>query len=59
MGIDRRHIIAVTMPCFGTSERTHDNALSLMDELGVSTREIDIAQACLLHMKDIGLLLGC
>ena len=43
------------MPCFGTSERTHDNALSLMDELGVSTREIDIAQACLLHMKDIRL----
>lgn len=55
MGIDRKHVIAVTMPCFGTSERTHDNALSLMDELGVSTREIDIAQACLLHMKDIGL----
>ena len=55
MGIDRKHIIAVTMPWFGTAERTHDNALSLMDELGVSTREIDIAQACLLHMKDIGL----
>lgn len=55
IGIDRKGIIAVTMPCFGTSERTHSNALSLMEELGVSLREIDIAAACELHFKDLGL----
>ncbi len=55
MGLDRKGIIAVTMPCFGTSRRTHDNANSLMSELGVTFRDIDIAAACLQHMKDIGL----
>ena len=55
LGLDRKGIIAVTMPCFGTSQRTHDNANSLMAELGVTFRDIDIAQACLQHMKDIGL----
>ena len=55
MGLARENIIAVTMPCFGTSERTYNNANSLMTELGVTLRDIDIAQACLQHMKDIGL----
>ena len=55
LGLDRKGIIAVTMPCFGTSERTYNNALDLMQELGVSIRDIDIAAACTLHFKDLGL----
>ena len=51
----REGIIAVTMPCFGTSERTHDNAEALMRSLKVSIREINISNACLQHMEDIGI----
>jgi len=54
LGIERKGILAVTMPCFGTSNRTHDNANSLMKELGVSCKEIDIAHAVKVHLKDIG-----
>lgn len=55
IGLPRHNIIAVTMPCFGTSERTYNNANDLMKELGVTLRDIDIANACTLHMQDIGL----
>ncbi len=48
------NIIAVTMPCFGTSERTRNNAQSLCSELGVSLREIDIHDSVEQHFKDIG-----
>lgn len=54
LGIDRKNIVAVTMPCFGTSKRTHSNALELMDKLGVQAREINIARSVELHLQDIG-----
>ncbi|MEG1894094.1 MAG: NAD(+) synthase [Clostridia bacterium] len=53
-GRDKRDILAVTMPCFGTSERTHTNAKTLCDELGVSFMEINIAKSVLQHLEDIG-----
>ena len=49
----RKGIVGVTMPGFGTSDRTHDNALSLMRYLGVTIREISIRDACIQHFKDI------
>ena len=52
--LDPKGIIAITMPGFGTSKRTHGNAGILMSELGVTAREIDITQACRKHLKDIG-----
>ena len=53
---DKPHsdIIAITMPGFGTSERTHTNAHKLMQSLGVTIMEIPIKEACLQHFKDIG-----
>lgn len=48
------NIIAVTMPGFGTTDRTYNNALVLMREFGVTVREISIRDACLQHFKDIG-----
>ncbi|MDF2948972.1 MAG: nadE [Sedimentibacter sp.] len=48
------NIIAVTMPGFGTTSRTYNNALTLMRELGVTTREISIKESVLQHFKDIG-----
>ena len=53
LGRDRRDIIAITMPGFGTSDRTYNNALTLMETLGVTMREISIKEACLLHLSDI------
>lgn len=55
LGIDRKGIVAVTMPGFGTTGRTYSNALTLMRELGVTIREIPIRDACELHFRDIGL----
>lgn len=46
-------IIAVTMPGFGTTSRTYNNALTLMKELGVTIKEISIKEACIQHFKDI------
>lgn len=51
---DRREIIAVTMPCFGTTRRTRSNAEKLAVALGVSFREIDITESVRQHFKDIG-----
>lgn len=48
------NIIAVTMPGFGTSDRTYKNAQVLMKELGVTQREVSIKDACIQHFKDIG-----
>jgi NAD+ synthase (glutamine-hydrolysing) len=50
-----KDIIAITLPAFGTSKRTHDNALRLSEELGVTFEEINIKQSVLEHFKDIGL----
>ena len=48
------NIISVIMPGFGTSDRTYKNAHKMIDELGVSLREISIKDACIQHYKDIG-----
>lgn len=58
LSLDRRGILAVTMPGFGTSTRTYENALMLMRLLGVSSREISIRKACEQHFADIGLTEG-
>ena len=52
--LDRRGIIGVTMPGFGTTDRTHSNAVSLMQSLGVTQREISIAASVERHFHDIG-----
>ena len=54
LGLDRRGIIGITMPGFGTTDRTHDNAVKLMQQLGVTIREISIAKAVTQHFMDIG-----
>ncbi|MBO7263906.1 MAG: NAD(+) synthase [Alistipes sp.] len=55
LGLDRKGIIGVTMPGFGTTDRTYQNALSMIKELGCTLREIPIKDACIQHFKDIGL----
>ena len=50
----RTDILAVTMPCFGTTERTRSNAQALCEELGVSFRQVDITAAVRQHFADIG-----
>lgn len=54
MGLERSGIIAVTMPCFGTTDRTYQNALELVHELGAELREIRINDAVIRHFCDIG-----
>lgn len=51
---ERKDILAVTMPCFGTTKKTKDNALRLMHELGVTCRTVPIGDAVMQHFKDIG-----
>lgn len=53
LGIDRTHVIGVTMPGFGTTDRTYQNALTLMRSLGITMKEIPIRDAVLQHFKDI------
>lgn len=53
LGLSREGILGITMPGFGTTDRTYNNAINLMKELGVSIREIDIKAACIQHFKDI------
>lgn len=54
LSLPRTGIIGVTMPGFGTTSRTHDNAVELMRQLGTDMREINIAAAVLRHFTDIG-----
>ena len=54
LGWDRKGIIGVTMPGFGTTDRTYNNAMSLMQSLGVTIREVSIRKACLQHFADLG-----
>ena len=54
LNLPLKNIVAVTMPGFGTTERTYNNAQVLMKELGVTSREISIKDACIQHFKDIG-----
>ena len=54
LGLSRRGIVGITMPGFGTTDRTYTNAVNLMKLLGVTIREISIKDACIQHFKDLG-----
>ena len=54
LGIDRKNIIGVTMPCFGTTKRTRSNAEKLSEALGISFRTVDIKASVVQHLADIG-----
>lgn len=53
LGYDRRGIIGITMPGFGTTDRTYNNAITLMQNLGITIREISIAASVKQHFTDI------
>ncbi len=53
LGLDRKNIIAVTMPCFGTTDRTYNNAVNFANSLGVTLKEVNIKDAVNQHFKDI------
>ena len=53
LGFSRKGIVGITMPGFGTTDRTYNNALHLMSSLGITTKEISIKEACIQHFKDI------
>ena len=53
LGLERANIIAVTMPCFGTTDRTYDNACKLAKVLGAVLEEVDIREAVTIHFRDI------
>lgn len=53
LDLPRRNIVGVTMPGFGTTGRTYNNALKLMEYLGVTVKEVPIADAVMQHFKDI------
>lgn len=54
LGLDKKGILAVTMPCFGTSKRTYNNAKTLAECLGTTLMEIDIKASVIQHFEDIG-----
>jgi len=54
LGVGRDSVTGVTMPGFGTTGRTYNNAVNLMKALGVTVMEVDIKAACLQHFQDIG-----
>ena len=54
LGLDRKGIHAVTMPCFGTTDRTYGNACTLADRIGASLMEVNLRDAVNQHFKDIG-----
>ncbi len=54
LGLPRKGVVGVTMPGFGTTGRTRGNAVSLMESLGVTVREIGISEAVRVHFHDIG-----
>lgn len=53
LGFDRKRIVGITMPGFGTTGRTYSNAINLMKSLGITMLEISIKDACIQHFKDI------
>lgn len=53
LNIDRKNIIAVTMPCFGTTDRTYNNAVNFANSLGVTLKEVNIKAAVNQHFADI------
>ena len=54
LGLSRKDIVSVTMPCFGTTDRTYQNACRLAEVLGTTLLEIDLKESVLQHFKDIG-----
>lgn len=54
LSLDRKNIVAVTMPCFGTTDRTYDNACKLAKTLKTTLMEVNIKAAVTLHFQDIG-----
>ncbi len=54
LDIPRENLICVTMPCFGTTDRTYQNAVSLIKELGATLKEVRIEKAVRQHFSDIG-----
>ena len=54
LGLDRKGIICVTMPCFGTTERTKTNAMAMVERLGCTLEIVDIKKAVMQHFEDIG-----
>ncbi len=54
LGIPRTGIVSVTMPCFGTTDRTYNNAITLAKELGTTVREVSIKESVRKHFEDIG-----
>lgn len=54
LGLKREQITAITMPCFGTTDRTYQNAVLLIEKLGAEFVEVDIRKAVLHHFQDIG-----
>ncbi len=54
LGLPASAVLAVTMPCFGTTERTKSNATALSERLGAELRTVDITESVLLHFKSIG-----
>lgn len=59
INLPRENIIAVTMPCFGTTNRTYNNAKALIDGIGATYKEINIKDAVTLHLSDIGADINC
>ena len=58
-GIGRDHILSVTMPCFGTTDRTYQNACELTRRLGATLKEVDIRKSVTCHFEDIGQDINC
>lgn len=54
LGLNRRGVVGITMPGFGTTDRTYTNAVNLMKLLGITIREISIKDSCIQHFKDLG-----
>ena len=54
LGLNRKGIVGITMPGFGTTDRTYTNAVNLMKGLGITIREIGIREACEVHFHDLG-----
>ena len=55
LGLDMKNIVGVTMPGFGTTGRTYNNACKFVEEYGATLKEVSIKDAAIQHMKDIGL----
>lgn len=53
LGIDNKNIIAITMPGFGTTDRTYTNAVNFIKSYNATLKEVNIKEACLVHFKDI------